>query len=132
MHQFLAFQVTLIICASLFCCREGKLFNYYVNNMCVIKIPCYLVYYGHGGKFSCSYNFILVHNIIILGASVRLSPLGMVSVCSGGQVLLTCERISGSFLFWTVSIPRLAIIREVIVPGQGISVQQLCNLMDYI
>ena len=45
----------------------------------------------------------------------------MVSVCSGGQVLLTCERISGSFdfLFWTVSIPHLAMSREVIVPRQG-------------
>ena len=43
----------------------------------------------------------------------------MVSVCSGGQVLLTCERMSGSFLFWTVSIPRLAMSREVIVSSQG-------------
>ena len=41
------------------------------------------------------------------------------SVCPGGQVLLTCERISGSFLFWTVSIPRLGMIRESIVSRQG-------------
>ena len=85
--------------------------------MCNKKIPCYLVYYGHGRNFSCSYNFILVH---ILGTSITLFPLGMVSVCPGGQVLLTCERMSGSFfLFWTVSVPRLAMSREVIVPGQG-------------
>ena len=56
-----------------------------------------------------------------LGASITLtlSPLGMVSVCPGGQVLLICERMSGSFLFWTVSIPHLAMSREVIVPRQG-------------
>ena len=40
----------------------------------------------------------------------------MVSVCPGGQILLTCERISGSFLYWTVS---LAITRERIIPSQG-------------
>ena len=39
----------------------------------------------------------------------------MVSVCPGGQVLLTCERISGSFLYWNVSIPRLAMSRETII-----------------
>ena len=43
----------------------------------------------------------------------------MVSVCPGGQVLLTCERMSGSFLHWNVSIPRLARSREAIVPIQG-------------
>ena len=43
----------------------------------------------------------------------------MVSVCPGGQVLLTCERMSGSFLFWTVSVPRLAMTRETIVAIQG-------------
>ena len=45
---------------------------------------------------------------ILLGTSISLSPLGMVSVCPGGQVLLTCERINGSFLFWNVSIPHMA------------------------
>ena len=44
----------------------------------------------------------------------------MVSVCPGGQVLLTCERMSGSFLYWDVSIPRLAAMsREVIVSSIG-------------
>ena len=43
----------------------------------------------------------------------------MVSVCPGGQILLTCERMSGSFLYWTVSIPRLAMTRETIVASQG-------------
>ena len=44
----------------------------------------------------------------------------MVSVCFGGQVLLTCERMSGSFLHWDVSIPRLAAMsREVIVSSTG-------------
>jgi hypothetical protein len=56
----------------------------------------------------------------MIGTSVTLSPLGMVSVCPGGQVLLTCERMSGSFLHWTVSIPHLATTREVIVSRQGV------------
>ena len=43
----------------------------------------------------------------------------MVSVCPGGQVLLTCERMSGSFLHWNVSIPRLAMSRETIVSRTG-------------
>ena len=62
---------------------------------------------------------IILFSTYVLGASITLSPLGMVSVCPGGQVLLTCERINGSFLFWTVFIPHLAMSREVIVPGQG-------------
>ena len=43
----------------------------------------------------------------------------MVSVCPGGQVLLTCVRMSGSFLYWTVSVPHLAITHERIIPNQG-------------
>ena len=43
----------------------------------------------------------------------------MVSVCPGGQVLLICERMSGSFLYWDVSVPRLAMSREIIVSNQG-------------
>ena len=39
--------------------------------------------------------------------SITLSPLGLVSVCPGGQVLLTCERISGSVLYWDVSFPHV-------------------------
>ena len=48
------------------------------------------------------------HALILLGTSITLSPLGIVSVCPGGQVLLTCERVSGSILSWNVSIPHLA------------------------
>ena len=54
----------------------------------------------------------------MIGASISLSPLGLVSVCPGGQVLLTCERMSGFFLFWTVSVPRLT-TRDTIVADQG-------------
>ena len=43
----------------------------------------------------------------------------MVSVCPGGQVLLTCETMSDPFLHWDVSIPRLAMSREIIVSNQG-------------
>ena len=46
--------------------------------------------------------------------------MGMVSVCPGGQVLLTYERISGSFLYWNVSIPHQSTLtRERIVASQG-------------
>ena len=55
----------------------------------------------------------------MIGTSITLSPLGIVSVCPGGQVLLTCETISGSFLYWDVSIPRLAMSREIIISTQG-------------
>ena len=72
-----------------------------------------IVYCGHGGKFSCSFNF------IILGTSIRLSPLEMVSVCPGGQVLLTCETMSDPFLYWDVSILHLAMSREIIVSNLG-------------
>ena len=40
------------------------------------------------------------------------------SVCPGGQILLTCERMSGSFLFWTVSVPHLT-THDTIVADQG-------------
>ena len=42
----------------------------------------------------------------------------MVTVCPGGQVLLTCERISGS-LQWDVSVPRMAgaTTQTIIVPA---------------
>ena len=43
-----------------------------------------------------------------LGTSIRLSPLGMVTVCPGGQLLLICERLSGFILYWNVSVPHLA------------------------
>ena len=44
----------------------------------------------------------------------------MVSVCPGGQVLLTCERMSGPFLYWNVSVPRLAMNREIIISSVGV------------
>ena len=34
--------------------------------------------------------------------------------------MLTCERISGSILYWTVSAPHLATTRERIVTSQGV------------
>ena len=54
-----------------------------------------------------------------IGTSISLSPLGMVSVCPGGQVLLTCERISGPDLHWSVSVPRMAgaTTQTIIVPA---------------
>ena len=53
----------------------------------------------------------------MIGTSITLSPLGRVSLCPGGQALLTCERTSGS-LYWTVSVPHLD-TRERIVADQG-------------
>ena len=45
----------------------------------------------------------------------------MVSVCPGGQVLLTCEIISESVLYWNISIPHpLVTTRERIVTSQGV------------
>ena len=43
----------------------------------------------------------------------------MVSVCPRGQILLTCERMSGSLLFWDFSIPHLAGVtsQRIIVPA---------------
>ena len=56
----------------------------------------------------------------MIGTSVTLSPLGLVTVCPGGQVLLTCERTSGSFLHWTVSVPHQLPARGKIVTRQGV------------
>ena len=56
-----------------------------------------------------------------LGTSINLSPLGMVSVCPGGQVLLTCERTSGVILYWNVSASHLAgTTTERIVLSRGV------------
>ena len=57
-----------------------------------------------------------IHNTCIL------SPSGVVSICPGGQVLLTCVRTSASFLqlCWNVSVPHLATPRERIVTSQGV------------
>ena len=41
----------------------------------------------------------------------------MVSVCPGGQLLLTCERISGFILYWDISVPRPAKTQGIIVPA---------------
>ena len=44
----------------------------------------------------------------------------MVSVCPEGQLLLTCERASGSILYWDVFVPHGATIHEQrIVLSQG-------------
>ena len=59
-------------------------------------------------------------SLYCIAASISLSPMGMVSVCPGGKVLLTCERMSGPVLYWDVSVPRLSISRERIVTSQGI------------
>ena len=57
----------------------------------------------------------------VAGTAISLSPLGVVSVCPGGQILLTCERTPGSFLFWDVSVPQLmGTNRERIVTSQGV------------
>ena len=60
---------------------------------------------------------------MFIATSIALSPLGMVSVCPGGQVLLICERMSGSILFWDVSVPHMATthVIEIIVVSQGVS-----------
>ena len=44
--------------------------------------------------------------------------MGIVSACPGGQIVLTCERTSGSFIYWTVSVPHLG-TRKPVVPNQG-------------
>ena len=68
------------------------------------------------GKY---YYNIKLELICIIGTSIRLSPSRMVSVCPGGQVLLTCERMSGFILYWNVSVPRMAgaITQRIIVPA---------------
>jgi hypothetical protein len=59
------------------------------------------------------------YHVLVLGASIILSPLGMVSVCPGGQVLLTCERMSGSILVWDISVPGTT-TQRIIVPSLGV------------
>ena len=44
----------------------------------------------------------------------------MVSACPGGKVLLTCERMSGSLSYWTVTVPHLAMTRETIISSSGV------------
>ena len=56
----------------------------------------------------------------MIATSITLFPLGMVSVCPEGQLLLTCERITGSILYWDVSVPRMpsATIQRIVL-SQG-------------
>ena len=44
----------------------------------------------------------------------------MISICPGGQVVLTCERIPGSIMYWNASIAHLDTTRERIVLSQGV------------
>ena len=62
------------------------------------------------------------YSTVYIGTSISLSPLGMVTVCPGGQLLLTCEMVSGSIsqLIWDVSVPRMAgatTSQRIIVPA---------------
>ena len=57
--------------------------------------------------------------LLNLATSIRLSPLGMVPVCPEGQLLLTCERMSGSILYWDVSVPHMVTIPQRLVLSQG-------------
>ena len=46
----------------------------------------------------------------------------MVTVCPEGQLILTCERISGTILYWDVSVPHpmnMATTRERFVHSEG-------------
>ena len=44
----------------------------------------------------------------------------MVSLCPGGQALLTCKRMPpGSILYWTVSVPSLDVTLDSLVADQG-------------
>ena len=57
----------------------------------------------------------------LVGASITLSPMGAVSVCPGGQVMLTCERMSGAFLYWDVSASHLAgVTTQRIITSHGV------------
>ena len=100
----LVFQAVLISDFHLYCC-EG---------ICNIKLCTAKIY------MNMVIIILLLWTSVIGTSTVTLSPLGMVSVCPGGQLLLTCERISGSFLYWTVSLPHLAMTRESIITSTGV------------
>ena len=55
----------------------------------------------------------------MIGTSIILSPLEIISVCPGGQALLSCEKTSGIVLYWMVLVPHLDTRRERVVPSQG-------------
>ena len=69
--------------------------------------------------FQGKYYYIKLELICIIGTSLRLSPSGIVSVCPGGQVLLTCKRTPGFILHWNVSVPHVisATTQRIIVPA---------------
>ena len=70
--------------------------------VCILKMSNLITYYiSKGGTTEH------VLNLYYLAIPIRLSPLGMVSVCPGGQLLLTCERMSGFILVWDISVPRM-------------------------
>ena len=52
----------------------------------------------------------------------------MVTVCPEGQVLLTCERMSGSVLYWNISIPHLVTNQRIIIPNQGVLLSSDFNI----
>ena len=56
----------------------------------------------------------------MIATSTTLFPLGTVSVCLEGQLLLTCERMTGSILYWDISVPRMpsATIQRIVL-SQG-------------
>ena len=93
MHQVLSLAFVMFIHVLLTSCSEGKLYS--------------IIMLSDGSFF-------------MIGTSIILSPSGMVSICPGGQVMLTCERTSGSFMQWTVSVPHLATPLESIVTSQAI------------
>ena len=58
---------------------------------------------------------------MIIATPTMLSPQRMISLCPGGAVLLTCERMNGSILFWNVSVPHTpSATTQRIVPNQGV------------
>ena len=56
----------------------------------------------------------------MIATSISLSPLGMATVCPGGQLLLTCLRMSDSVLFWDISVPHMVSTTQRIVQSQGV------------
>ena len=52
----------------------------------------------------------------------------MVSVCPGGQVLLTCERSSGVILYWDVSAHLAGTTAERIVVSRGVIISPVFKI----
>ena len=68
-------------------------------------LQVYKIYYTPVSKYSIACND--SQSCILLGTSISLSPLGMVTVCPGGQLLLNCVRMSGAILYWDFSVPHV-------------------------